>query len=475
METRQQLERKAEAVLELRRRELRRRAESLYVFNNEVLGYHEMAESPHRVMCDGVEQGGFKQLHLYPRGHFKSSMITVGYVLKRVVDNPDIRILIANVTLNNAKAFLREIKGHIDKNEVFNNLYGSHLSKDEKWTETEIISSQRTKNLKEPTIMVAGVGQSLTGMHFDLIIGDDLVNYDTVNTPDQIAKTARWYGDAMSLLEPGGQVILVGTRYNYGDLYGGIIKYMSDEYNPQIHSAITDGEILFPSRFTMETLEGIKKEQGSYMFACQYLNNPVDDENAKFHRSDFRYFSEPELQGKKLFTTMTVDRAYSLAKTADFTGITVRSKDLDGNWYVRYAKRHKDSEGAIIRTIFDLKDYYKVDKVGIEQMAFTQTLKPTLDTEMRRRGVFFRVVELRGRTSKIARIESLVPILESHSLYFTDDMLDLEDEMVRFPAAEHDDVVDALAYHNDDEMQGSPSMEDDYIPEHVPLFGRTGY
>lgn len=409
-----------------------------------------MAEQPHRLMCDSVVKGGNKQLHLWPRGHFKSSVITIGYSINQVIKNPNIRILIANVTSQNAKAFLREIKGHFERNQVFRLYFGDHVSKDDKWTETEIISNKRTLNLKEPTIMVAGVGQALTGMHFDLIIGDDLVNYDTVNTGEQIAKTNRWWADAMSLLEPGGQVILIGTRYHFADLYGRIIETMADEYKPQVHSAfLDDGTPLFPSRFTPEVLNGLRKEQGSWRFSLQYLNSPIDDETAKFKKANFKYYKEQDIEDRKLYTTMTVDRAYSLNKTADFTGITVRSVDVDNNWYIRHARRYKANEGEIIKTIFDLRDYFRVDLVGIEQKAFKDTLKPVLEEEMRRRNSFFSVVELVGRMSKIARIEGLVPRFESGSVFMQEDQLDLEDELLRFPVAQHDDLADSLAYHND--------------------------
>lgn len=418
-----------------------------------------MAEDPHKLMCESVVNGGKKQLHLWPRGHFKSTMITIGNVLRRVSNNPNIRILIANSTSAKSEAFLREIKGHIEKNEKYRELYGNHLNKD-KWTDKEIISAQRTKNLKEPTILAVGVGQSVTGFHFDLIVGDDLVDYDSVNTPEQIAKTKRWWGDAMSLLEPDGDVILIGTRYHYADLYGDIIENLKEEYQPQIHSAYRDDDsILFPSRFTQEKLDAIRKEQGSYMFSCQYLNDPVDDETAKFKKAWFKYEALEALEGKQFWTTMTVDRAYSLNKSADYTSFTVRKVDNENFWHIQKPIRIRATEGEIVNKIFDLKSHYKVDKVGVEQMAFNNTIKPVLDEEMRRRNDFFEVVELKGRASKIARIEGLVPRFESGSIYFTGDKQDfaeLEDELIRFPVATHDDLADALAYHNDEEMFGGP-------------------
>lgn len=447
----------------------------LYSFNKEILGYSQASEQPHREMCAAVERGGLSQLHLWPRGHFKSTMITVGYTLKRIALDPNIRILIANATLSNSKSFLREIKGHLERNEKLREIIGDQVTRDEKWTETEIIVKGRTKNLKEPTIQAAGVGQGLASQHYDLILGDDLVNELSVTTPDQIEKTKAWYKMAYSLLEPHGQIILIGTRYHYADLYGWIIENFFDDYKPEIHAVYDEeGLPIFPSRFSPEVIEDIKRKQGSYMFSCQYLNNPVDDENAKFKKSNFKY--EEMLPERQYWTTMTVDRAYSLNKTADYTGITIRKVDPDNFWHVVYAKRMRATEGEIVGKIFDLASHFNVDKVGIEQMAYNSTLRPVLEEEMRRRNHFIAVSELRGRTSKIARIEGLVPRFEAGSVYFVGEereFTDLVDELLRFPSAEHDDLADSLAYHNDEEMQGG--VVEYEAPEHQPVFGRTGY
>ena len=455
-------------------REKTKQLEDLFTFNRDILGYSEMADSPHRLMCDSIKNAGTRHLDLWPRGTFKSSMITVGGSINEIALNPNIRILIANATLQNAKSFLREIKQHFERNDKLRELIGDQVSREDKWTETEIIVKGRTKNLKEPTIQVSGVGQSLVSQHFDLIIGDDLVNTESVNTPEQIEKTKNWFKMAMSLLEPGGKVWLIGTRYHFDDLYGWIIKE-HPEYNPQVHSIYDEnGNSIFPERFTPEIIDDIKKTQGSYLFSCQYLNSPVDDDNAKFKKSQIVY--KETLPDKSFFTTMTVDRAYSLNKTADYTGITIRKKDDQNFRYIPYARRGRYSEGELVSKIFDLKEHYKVDKIGVEQNAFKFTLKPILDEEMRRRNVFFQVVEIKSRASKIARIEGLVPYFESGSIQFIGeekDFMDMEDELLRFPLSGHDDLADSLAMHDDEEMAGGAG--EIILPTYEPTFGKTGY
>lgn len=448
----------------------------LYYFGRDVLGYTDMCEKPHKAMCEAVIGGGKRQLHLWPRGHFKSSVITVGYTLQRIMANPNIRILIVNATLQNAKSFLREIKGHLERNDELRRMFGDHVSKDEKWTETEIISKQRTANLKEPTIQVAGVGQTLTSQHYDLIILDDIVSQETITTREQLRKTSDYYRLLLSLLDPTGEIVIIGTRYHFADLYGEIIA-TSDRngYTVNERRAIEAGEILFPSRFTKAVLDDLRASQGSYHFSCQYMNMPVDDETAKFKLSNFRYYKPEELKIQKTFNTMCIDRAYSLAKTADFTGITIRLVNEAKFWFIPFARRLRITEKELIDLIFDLKAQYKIDAIGVEQLAFDNTLRPVLEEEMRRRSVFFRVQTIKAKGSKESRIESLVPRYESHSIFHLEnECTDLEDELLRFPAAEHDDLSDSLAMHH--QIEGSVSPQNSsYIKSYLQQEGQHSW
>lgn len=439
-----------------------------FTFDKELLGYTDMCEKPHREMCQAVIEGGKRQLHLWPRGHFKSSVITVGYSLLSLIQNPNIRILIVNATLQNAKSFLREIKGHLERNDELRAVFGNHVSKDEKWTETEIISALRTKNLKEPTIQAAGVGQTLTSQHYDLIILDDIVSQETITTREQLQKTSDYYRLLLSLLDPGGQIVMIGTRYHFADLYGEIIANKeTNHYTINQRKAVENGEILFPSRFTPQVLADLRSSQGSYHFSCQYMNMPVDDETAKFKRADFRYYQPDDIKLERTFNTMCIDRAYSLAKTADYTGITIRKVSPNNFWFIPYARRLRVTEKELIDLIFKLKIDYALDAIGVEQLAFDNTLKPVLEEEMRRRNIFFTVQAIKSKGSKESRIESLVPRYESHSIFHLQGACDeLEDELTRFPSAEHDDLSDSLAMHHQLEGSVSPQTQQ-YIKSYM--------
>ena len=115
-----------------------------------------------------------------------------------------------------------------------------------------------------------------TGMHYDLIIVDDPHSQNNVTNYDQIEKVRSWYRLLLSMLEPKGHIMVIGTRWDYQDLYATIETELSTEYDILVRPAITpEGELFFPSRLDEEFLEEQRKEQGEYIFSAQYLLNPV--------------------------------------------------------------------------------------------------------------------------------------------------------------------------------------------------------
>jgi len=55
------------------------------------------------------------------------------------------------------------------------------------------------------------------------MINDDLVNWENSRTPEQLNKVVDWWKLARSLLSPDGIEIIIGTRWDFDDLYGHII------------------------------------------------------------------------------------------------------------------------------------------------------------------------------------------------------------------------------------------------------------
>lgn len=257
---------------------------SLYWFDKDVLGYTDMETDVHLDLCEFIEgryvdeegeQPKDFKLCLLPRGSFKSSIVTVGYSVKSIIINPDIRILLANENFSNAKRFASEVRNHFEGNEFLRLVYGDFVGRRD-WREDYFTVSRRMANFKEPTLSCAGIDVVKVGMHYDLIIADDLVSQANITTRDQMEKVIDFYRLALSLLEPGGKMIVIGTRWHFNDLYNHIITNEGHRFNKFVRAAYkADGSLWFPSRLSEKFLDEQRKSQGSYHFACTPAGSPV--------------------------------------------------------------------------------------------------------------------------------------------------------------------------------------------------------
>src|SRR6185295_13979379 len=129
-------------------------------------------------------------LQLIFRGAGKT---TTGVVLMAVfylLLNPNLRILIYSKTEQFSKAILTEIKGHFENNEKLTAIFGAYYDPQNitKWDEKEIRVLPRTSNAKESSITVIGVGGQVVGKHYDILLGDDVVDEENSATKLQREK-----------------------------------------------------------------------------------------------------------------------------------------------------------------------------------------------------------------------------------------------------------------------------------------------
>lgn len=471
------------------------------------MGFSLLEPQPHKEVCDffikepdilewlsltraeraarAQEKGNIKKLIMLPRGTFKSSIATVSLPNWLHWHDINLRIMIDNESYKNSKKFLAEIKANIQNNsilrQILTNENGEFLLEPNYnipggFTEDSIIYKKRTIPAKEPSLFCAGVDTAVTGMHPDVIIMDDLVSERNVTTNDQIEKVKQHYRFAYSLLEPGGILIVIGTRYHMNDLYSEILN--DSTFDIMVRPAINEkGEYLFPSRLGKKRLEELRKSQGAYIFNSQYMLNPISSENAIFREEWIKYYEEDDLP-KNINTFITVDLAISQKTTADYTVVMVSSVDSDSNIYIREYARGRFTPNETIDIIFKLVDKYKKQrllKVGIEAVAWQKAMIYFLRDEMRRKGHFFPLVELKADTDKVRRANALVPFVENGAFFIKKEMKELYQEMIEFPLGKHDDTVDAVSYIPQIFRKPGKAKSKGYDTVYTPLNSVTGY
>lgn len=191
------------------------------------------SEPLHTEANDIISGAGDRKLLLLPRGHQKSTIFTVARTIQEILKDPDIRVKIISATWPLAKDLLHQIKAILEQS-ALPEIFGPFLQPKCRWTTDVIDVAQRTKWLKDPTISTGGIDTGKTGGHCDLLIFDDIVTPENTTTPDQVRKIVEGYQACLPLLDPGGKLLMIGTRYVMADIYGYIIENESRSINGKL-------------------------------------------------------------------------------------------------------------------------------------------------------------------------------------------------------------------------------------------------
>lgn len=199
----------------------------------------------------------------FPRGHGKSTHLSVAYPLWKIAKNHNLRILLISATANVSKSFLTEIIGHVDRNEEYKAFstfidpmgkgvvprMKNYAKMRENWSGDSIVIERETLNLKDPTINAVGLFGSILSKRADIIICDDIVNQTNSATEDQRLKTVDWiYTTVLPVLIPGGVFMYLGNTWHMDDLVARLMKDPQFDYKkrmPAIQSESLHPELWF--------------------------------------------------------------------------------------------------------------------------------------------------------------------------------------------------------------------------------------
>jgi len=432
------------------------------------------------------------QLLLFPRDHGKSRLVAFR-VAWELTKDPTLRILYISATANLAEKQLGFIKGIITS-DIYRRYWPEHVNHDEgkrtRWTNSEIMLDhplRKKENVRDPSIFTGGLTTSLTGLHCDIAVLDDVVVYENAYTGEGRNKVKSQYSLLSSIEGAEAKEWVVGTRYHPSDLYNDLLQMTEDIYTKHgekigeeniyeiFERPVEDrgdgtGQFLWPRQQRKDgkwfgfDIKILAKKRGQYLdkgqFRAQYYNDPTDPDNVPVGSDKFQYFERKHIRDdnghwfykeKKLNVFAAVDFAFSLNKKADYTAIVIVGIDSDNNIYVLDIDRFRtDRISDYFEHILHLSNKWSFRKLRAEttvaQMAIVKQLKELI----KQHGLSISINEYRPNKSqgnKQERISSILePRYDNMSIwhYRGGNTQVLEEELSsRNPA--HDDVIDALA------------------------------
>lgn len=299
-------------------------------------------------------------------------------------------------------------------------------------------------------MVTSGVGGTMTGRGADLLIADDPIK----NAEEAHSKLIRdkvwdwWRSTAYTRLEPNGAVIVIQTRWHQDDLCGRLLRDMQDGGEPWRVlklPAIYDGDNpLWPERYNLATLTGIKRTLGNYYFSALYQQEPIPDGGEFFQRDGLQIVHELPAGCRRAVrywdTANSTDGDFTVgALLTEHDGIIYLADVVRGQW--TWKQRGDVMRQTAETDVLKWRDY----QLWVEaQRGDSGGMVGDL---MTREFAKFGMRLDRPNQEKSLRARPLQASIEAGNFRLLRGKWNTAyiDEMVSFPHGEHDDQVDATS------------------------------
>lgn len=493
--------------------------ENLYFLTAKVLGFENlipMTPKAHYGLCRFAERktgipeidNSRIQMIAVARGWGKSSTVTIGRSIQRILQDRDYSIGIANEASDKAKKFLSAIKAQFESNDLLRLLFPEVIPdlKDTTWKSDEIVVNRTRPNPVNPSVAAVGVGSQTAGYHLNEWILDDIISDDAAENAragawTEIEKTNRWIDRLQYLLKRPKQdpITIIYTPWWPGDCY----DYAEEVFgrgeeperflwtlnlpaDPRTGEADTqrielvqkgelamfrlrpfsDGRLIFPEVYDWDTLERLREDE-PHFYSGQVLLNPTTGATTTFkeeYLSEFWFENDNQIgyrnhEGrieyeriKDLRTILAVDPAISPKTSAARSAVTVVGSNGKFLFLLEsWAKRAPPTDVA--ETVLDFYLRYRPSRILIESVAYQMALAEiiTLLAEKRKIREPLPIHEFKtgSQIKKSQRISGLEPYFRKGLFYwYPRDQQDFFEEYTHFSpeiGSRKVDILDSIS------------------------------
>lgn len=415
-----------------------------------------------------------------PRGHAKSTAVTLGYGLSTLLFRERKFMLLVSDTESQACLFLGTFKQELQDNADLVELFG--IKKDEKGlvkfvkdSENDIIVELNDGH--KFRIIAKGAEQKLRGLIWngsrpDIIMCDDMENDELVMNKDRREKMRRWFkGALLPCRSDNGIVRIVGTILHMDSLLERMMPAENDRFTeetelkmwsrrPQMWKSVKYRahnkdftKLLWPEKKSATEFKMLydeaQKDGTLDIYSQEYLNYPLDESIAFFKKVDFQRMTDEDKKST-LNYYITADLAISEAQKADYSVFIIAGVDENKLLHIKNVIKDRLDGREIVDTLLSLQRIYNPEAIGIEQMQVSQAIGPFLREEMIATGTFATIIPLKHMgKDKTSRARSIQARMRAKGVIFdkeADWYPNFENECLTFPRGKHDDQVDAFAY-----------------------------
>lgn len=448
---------------------------SLYFFTRAILMFNKLTENLHLPFCNFVQDLTVpRKLILLPRGHYKTTVGSIGFICWLIIQDEiqglgikgtEARILLAKENATLAEHDLSAIEDIWDNNELLNLLF-PHIVPDKsrrrRWNAQEMLVN-RQSSWPEATVETIGVGGAKQGAHYDVIIFDDIIGKNAMDSDVVMDSTIEWFKYAESLFISISKGIsnVLGTRWSRRDVYQFILD-KDHRYKPYIRQAIEDGKPIFPEEFSIEVFETIMQRDLAH-YQSQYCNNPTDPTKCDFKESWLKYYDFERVDGKlylrlegdsKLvpFSELDIVGAFDPSieekPTASKRAITFWGIDSKERCFLLDCYASRDSLDKVLDVMSEMHAKWQPRQFGVEKAALQRVFIWVIERENRAKGRYLSCtpISVSGSRNKDSRIrDAIQPVAAEGRMFVRKSMMDFVQEFVDFPQGRNKDILDSTA------------------------------
>jgi predicted phage terminase large subunit-like protein len=375
-------------------------------------------------------------------------------------------------------AFPAFLLGHNPRLKIFGVSYGSELSDKHAADFRAIVQSawyrrlfrsMRVARAAESDVFTTkrgfrrstSVNAALTGLGGDMFLVDDPQKATDAQSEPLRNGVKQWFSNTLrSRLDnkATGTIVVVMQRVHLQDLTGHLIEN-SDEWTHLSLSAIAEedeqipigpgkfyhrraGEALHPEHEPLATLENLRKELGSEIFAAQYQQSPVPSGGAMIKRQWLRYYDVAPERTYRMKVIMSWDCAAKEGAQNSFSVCTTWLIVDKRDYYLLDVTRGRFDYPRLRRTAIALAQRFDPTAIVIEDASTGIALAQ----ELKQAGQF-RIRPVPVDRDKVTRLYVQAAKFEAGQVFFPRGapfLSELEAELLTFPQGKHDDQVDSI-------------------------------
>lgn len=397
----------------------------------------------------------------------KSQMISIYYPAWYLGKHPDHKLIVASHTVDLAVDMARKVRNLMQTPEYKSIFPGVQIAADAK-------AAGKWNTTKGGEVYATGVGGAIAGRGAHLIVVDDPISEQDIKAGNTTGLDGvyEWFRAGLrTRLMPAGRICILHTRWHQRDLIGRLLKDGAlnedgDQYEMFEFPAILEGvnpksdpahaefspeepatilKSLWPAQWSIESLLRTKASMPAWQWNAQYQQNPTAQESAIIKKDDIQWWPHEDPPSVD-FIVQAYDTALTTKTRSDYSvcvtfGVWTNEEGMD-NIICLNCVRGKWEFPELKQMALQQAQEWEPDAIIVEAKASGQ---PLID-EMRRSGLFVQDYSPGKGQDKIARMNSVSDMFTNKQVWFPEIRWATEvvNEILAFPAGEHDDQVDAV-------------------------------